>query len=266
MHRFRSLQFLTVTLFVVLVVAGPAAAATRDGWLGDVAVVAWLEDETLKVALANGGSSRMTVTLASEGWDQRWRPFFLDRTIVVPARTVVIEAFNLSADWRGEPLAVRVSAWNREAVVEVQTSQVFSPNSYVVRAQEEVRVFVDLGFLSRERENTYLVVDEVYRGFSQGDVGEIAVSSVEGGYFYSPARRRVEWLDPYMVLTMLAPRPQNGVTTFSFSLYKVQDDPYQGYAEEEIAGPTILVYDRHWAYQDNSHLNPPPTPPWNWRR
>lgn len=56
-----------VTILVVLLLASPAAAAMRDGWVGDVAVVAWLEGEVVKVALANGGSSRVTLTLAS-GW------------------------------------------------------------------------------------------------------------------------------------------------------------------------------------------------------
>ncbi|HBG10620.1 MAG: hypothetical protein ACOX46_10315 [Limnochordia bacterium] len=253
-----------VTILVVLLLASPAAAAMRDGWVGDVAVVAWLEGEVVKVALANGGSSRVTLTLASDGWDQGWRPFFLDRTIVVPARTVVIEAFDLSSSWRGEPIAVRVSAWDREAVVAVQTSEIFSPAAYVVRAQEGVRVFVDLAFLVRDLDTAHLVVDEVYRGFGQGDVGEIAVEAVEGGFYFSPARRQVEWMDPYMILSMRAPKPQRGVTTFSFNVYKVQTDAFS-YHEEEITGPSILVYDRNLAYQDNSHLSPPPTPPWNWR-
>ena len=117
MRRLSSVQALTAAVFIVVLLASPAAAAMRDGWLGDMAVVAWLEDSTVKVALANGGTSRLTVTLTSEGWDQRWRPFFLDRTLVVPARTVVIEAFNLNSTWRGEPVAVKVSAWDREAVV-----------------------------------------------------------------------------------------------------------------------------------------------------
>ena len=202
--------------------------------------------------------SRVTLTLSPEGWDQGWRPFFLDRTIVVPARTVVIEAFDLSSSWRGEPMAVSVSAWDREAVVAVQTSEIFSPAAYVVRAQDGVRVFVDFAFLVRDLDTAHLVVDEVYWGFGQGDVGEIAVEAVEGGFYFSPARRQVEWMDPYMVLSMRAPKPQRGVTTFSFNVYKVQERMPSGYLEEEIAGPSILVYDRSLAYQDNSHLSSPP--------
>jgi len=266
LRRLSSVQALTAAVFIVVLLASPAAAAMRDGWLGDMAVVAWLEDSTVKVALANGGTSRLTVTLTSEGWDQRRRPFFLDRTLVVPARTVVIEAFNLNSTWRGEPVAVKVSDWDREAVVEVQTQEIFSPSSYVVRSQEELQVFVDLAFLAPERETVTLVVDDVYRGLGQSDVGEITVKSVEGGFYFSPARQRVEWIDPYMILTMQAPRPQREVTTFSFSVYKVPEDARGRYSDQEIEGPTILVFSRQLAYQDNSHLSSPPTPAWDWRR
>lgn len=266
MRRFSSMPTFLVTVFILLLVANPAAAAQRDGWVGDVAVVAWLETDLLKVALANGGSTRVNITLSSEGWDQGWRPFFLDRTIVVPARTVVIEGFNLSSDWRGEPLTVRASAWDREALVEVQTSQIFRPSSYVASSQEEIEVFVDLAFMAAEREAMYLMVDDYYKGIAQSEIGEITVRSVEGGFHYSPARRRVEKIDPYMVLSLWAPRPERSVTTISFNMYKVKDDNYRNYYDNEIEGPTILVYDRNLAYQDNSHLNLPPTPPWNWRR
>lgn len=71
-----SIYSFAIPMIVVLLLASPAAAALRDGWLGDVAVVAWLEEETVKVALANGGRSRVTITLSPEGWDQRWRPSF----------------------------------------------------------------------------------------------------------------------------------------------------------------------------------------------
>jgi len=43
--------------------------------------------------------------------------------------------------------------------------------------EEGVRVFVDLAFLVRDLDTAHLVVDEVYRGFGQGDVVEIAVGS-----------------------------------------------------------------------------------------
>ena len=107
MRRLACIQSFAIVIVLVLLVSSPSFATLRDGYLGDVAVVAWLEGDTVKVALANESNSRKSVTLASEGWDQRWRPFFLDRTIVVPARTVLVESFNLSSTWRWEPLALR---------------------------------------------------------------------------------------------------------------------------------------------------------------
>lgn len=262
----RRMSSLPIILLLILVVSLPSFAALREGFVGDVAIVAWFEDETVKVALANESPSRMSITIASEGWDQRWRPFFLERTVVVPARSVIIEAFSLSSTWRGEPLVIKASAWDREALVEVQTQEIFSPSSYVVSSRDEVEVFVDLAFLAQDQEANYLMVDEYFKGLSQSDIGPIVVRTVEGGFEYSPARRRVERIRPYMVLSMRAPLPIGDMTMFSFSLYQQKDDAYWNYYELEIPGPTILVYGRNLVYQDNSHLNQPPTPPWNWRR
>lgn len=260
MRRFSSLNTLIAALFVILLVASPSAAALRDGWVGEVGVVAWLEGDTVKVALANGGRSRVQITLASESLDQRWRPYFQERTILVPARTVVVEAFTLSSSWRGEPLVVRASAWDREAVVEVQTSQIFRPSTYVAEAREEVEVVVDLNFMNQDEQTAYLVVDEYYKGLAQTDTGQIVVRRVEGGWDYSEARRRVERIAPSMVLSLWAPHPLRDVTIISFSVYKVKDDAYWNYYEDEVPGPTILVYGRNMAYQDNTHLNR------DWRR
>jgi hypothetical protein len=263
MRRSTLIQTLSLVMFVVLVVSSPSFAALRDGYLGDVAVVTWLEGDTVKVALANESTTRKSVTISSEGWDQRWRPFFLDRTIVVPARTVLIEAFNLNSSWRGEPLSIKASTWDRTAVVEVQTQDIFRPTSYVVRSQEEVGVRVDLGFFAADRDNPYLMVDEYFRGVSAEDIGRIQVRMVEGGFKYAPDMRRIEKIEPYMMLSMFAPRPRKDATVFTFSVYKYRDDAYWNYYQDEIPGPTILVYSRNLTLQDNSHLYQSPTPAWD---
>ena len=263
MRRSTLIQSLSIIMLMVLVASAPGLAALRDGYLGDVAVVAWLEDDIVKVALANESTTRKSVTIASEGWDQRWRPFFLDRTVVVPARTVLVEAFNLSSTWRGEPLAVQATTWDRTATIEVQSQEIFEPNAYVVRSQAEVGVRVDLGFFAADPHDSYLMVDEYYRGIAPDDTGQIQIRHVEGGFRYSPERRRVEKLEPYMMLSMWAPQPRTDVTVFSFSIYKYSDDAYWNYYQDEIPGPTILVYGRNLVLQDNSHLYQPPTPSWD---
>ncbi len=263
MRRWILIQSLSIIMLMVLVASAPGLAALRDGYLGDVAVVAWLEGDTVKVALANESTSRKSVTIASEGWDQRWRPFFLDRTVVLPARTVRIEAFTLSSTWRGEPLTVQVSTWERSAAIEVQTQEIFVPTAYVVRSGEEVQVRVDLGFFAEDAYNQYLMVDEYYRGIGAEDMGRIQVRLVEGGFKHSPEQRRIEKIEPYMMLSMFAPQPRTDVTVFSFSIYRYSDDAYWNYYQDEVPGPTILVYGRNLVVQDNSHLFQPPTPAWN---
>ena len=263
MRRIVFLQSLAIFVLMVLVVASPSLAALRDGYMGDVAIVAWLEGDTVKVALANESTTRKSITIAAEGWDQRWRPFFLDRTVVLPARTVRIEAFTLSSTWRGEPLAIEATTWDRRAVVEVQTQEIFRPNGYVVPSNSDVEVRVDLEFFATDSDNAYLMVDEYYQGLSPGDGGPIRVRVVEGGLTYSTSRRRVEKIEPSMILSMRAPQPRNEVAVFTFSLYKYGDDARWNYYQDEIPGPTILVYGRNLAFQDNSHLSQRPSPSWD---
>jgi len=262
-RRLACIQSLAIVVLLVLVVSSPSFAQLRDGYLGDVAVVAWLDGDSVKVALANESNSRKSITIASEGWDQRWRPFFLDRTVVVPARTVLIESFNLSSTWRGEPLAVEASTWDRTTVVEVQTQEIFSPSSYVVRSGAEVNVRVDLAFFAADTQNSYLMVDDYYRGITPEDTGPIQIRRVDGGFKHSPEKRRIEKIEPYMLLSMWAPQPRGDATVFSFSVFKYSDDAYWNYYQDEVPGPTILVYGRNLSLQDNSHLYQPPTPSWN---
>ncbi|HHT90334.1 MAG: hypothetical protein QM451_12540 [Bacillota bacterium] len=263
MRRIVAIQSFAILILLFLVTASPSMAALRDGYVGDVAVVAWLEGDTVKVALANESSTRKSITIASEGWDQRWRPFFLDRTVVLPARTVLIEAFTLSSTWRGEALAVKASTWDRKAVVEVQTQEIFKPGAYVVPANTEVEIRVDLGFFMADQEKPYLMVDEHFSGLRPDERGQITVRAVEGGLTYSSSRKRVERIEPYMILSMWSPRPRTEVTVLTFSLYKYGESARWNYYQDEVPGPTILVYGRNLALQDNSHLSQRPTPSWN---
>lgn len=265
MRRFGLVQSLSIIVLIVLSMGAPGFAELRDAYVGDVAIVAWLDGDLVKVALANESATRKSITISSQGWDQRWRPFFLERTVVVPAQSIIIEAFTLSSTWRGEALVVEASAWDRKAVVEVQTAEIFKMRDYVVRAQDEVNITVDLAFLLKEEKIADLIVDEYYQGLGKSDIGQIQVRSVEGGFRYSASRRRLEYSNPEMFLSMRAPAPRGEVTVFTFNLYKQQDDAYWNYYQNAIPGPTILVYGRNLLFRDNSHLNQSPTPSWDWR-
>lgn len=270
MRKSNLIPTLSIIVCLLLFVTSPSLASMWDSYLGDVAIVAWLEGQTVKVALANESNSRKSITIASQGWDQRWRPFFLERTVVVPARSVTVEAFNLISTWKGEPLAVEATAWDRRSVVEVQTQEIFKPSSYVVRSQSDVEVLVNLSFLMDEKDTMSLIVDEYYQalssqGLSYQDQGRIQVRSVDGGFQYFPNRNRVEFISPKMVLSMRAPAPRSEVMVLGFNLYKQDETNYWNPSRSEVPGPTILVYGRNLAYRDNSHLSQPPSPSWNWQ-
>lgn len=268
--RKSNLLILLILVCLVLSVTSPSLASMRDSYLGDVAMVAWLDGLTVKVALANESNTRKSITIASQGWDQRWRPFFLERTILVPARSVTIESFNLVSSWRGEPLAVAASTWDRAAVVPVQTSEIFKPDFYVVRAQTDLDVAVDLNFLLTDNKPMSLTVDDQYQvlssfGFSPQDRDRIQVRSVDGGFKYVPSRNRVEFYRPKMILSMRTPSARSEVMLLTFSIFKQEEGEYWSPFKYEVPGPTILIYGRNLVFRDNSHLSQPPTPAWDWQ-
>lgn len=256
-----------ICLIVVLslaVVFTPIVAAQYDAYIGDVLMIAWLEDDYVKVALANESFSRKSVALASNAWDQRWRSSVFERTILVPARTVVIEAFPLSQHWRGETLEVEAKAWESRGVVEVQTSRIFRPSSYVVQAREQLEVPVDLAILQSQMGVYRLVVDDYTKGTGIFEPGLIQIETVDGGFKIGRARNSVEFVSPRLTLSMNAPRPMGDTAAFTFSIYKQRDSGRWSYAQDEIPGPVLLVYSRSLDLQDNSHLARPQAPTWNW--
>lgn len=261
----RQVRYLFLTIVVVILAATPSYANLRDAFVGDVLVVAWLEDQTVKVALANDTYSRKTITISSAERDYRWQPYFSERTIVIPAQTVVIEGFRLNSNWQGAPLKVEVSAWERRAVVAVQTPEIFRPGSFVVRAQEDLLVQVDLSFLLEGSSALRLTVDDLYRGWAAGESGPIQIKSVEGGFKRGQYGNSVQFVSPTMLLYLRSPAPRGDVTVINFSMYKqYESSNWSGY-KEEVAGPTIMVYNRNLQLRDNSHLAEPPGPTWEWR-
>ena len=58
MRRRALMQSVAVTILLVVLASAPGLAALRDGYLGDVAVIAWLEGNVVKVALANESTTQ----------------------------------------------------------------------------------------------------------------------------------------------------------------------------------------------------------------
>lgn len=239
---------LFISLLVVLLVTVPISAAPKDAYLGDVAVVSWLEKDTVLVVLANESPNSVAVTISTNIWDSRWRPIFTERTVTVPGRSIVQEAFVLNSSWKNEPLTIRVSQRNYAITVDVQMPDIFKPSSYVVRANEEVEIDVDLALLLESQGQARLVVDEFYQAYGANGRGPIRIKSVEGGFKYVPSRNSIEYVRPWMLLTMKAPQ-LNSTGLMTFSLYK-ETDGYRGY-REEIQGPTILVYGRNLRFAES---------------
>ena len=249
---------IVLVVLVVVLLSVPVMAAPRDAYLGDLAVVSWLEQDTVMVAIANESSSRKSVTVSTDTWDSRWRPVFSDRTVLVPARTIIVEAFTLSSYWRGDPVSIEISEWSRSITVEAQMSDIMQPTAYVIRANDEWEVKVDLAFLMDSREPVRLVIDDFYQVAGSGSRGRIQVKKFEGGLEYFPSRNSIEFVKPYMVLSMKAPQ-LNNVGVMTFSMFRVVDT-YRGY-QEEIIGPTVLVYGRNLRFTDNTHITPEPKLP-----
>lgn len=240
---------LLTSLLVILLVTVPISAAPKDAYLGDVAVVSWLERDTVMVVLANESPNSIAVTISTNIWDSRWRPIFTERTVTVPGRSIVQEAFYLNTSWNNEPLTIRVSQRNYAITVDVQMPDVFRPTSYVVRANEQIEVEVDLSLLLGRQEQGRLTVDDFAQVYGSNSREPIKVKSVEGGFKYVPSRNSIEYVRPWMLLTMKAPQ-LNSTGVMTFSLFK-ETDGYRGY-REEVQGPTILVYGRNLRFAEST--------------
>lgn len=236
-------------IFVItLILLVPIQVAHGNGYLGDVAAVSWLDRDAVIVVLANESSSSSVVTVSTNIWDSRWRPIFTERTITVPARSLVQEVFYLNEPLSNEPLTIRLSQRNRATTLNVQTSDLFKPTAYVVQANENISVEVDLSRFLTERENLRLMVDEYYRVNGSNTKGAVEIKKLEGG-LRSGARNSIEFVQPLLELSMRAPQ-LNGVAILTFNMKKGQTD-YGWGRGEDIQGPSILVYGRNLRFSES---------------
>jgi len=248
---------LTIALLAALLLIGsvPAAAQWESyGTVTDVTAIAWLEGGTLSVALANSSNTRTTVTVSTNTVDSWGRPVFASRQVSIPGCTIVLETFYPGTYWRGE-LDVRVSGGFRGFKVPVQNGDIFQPDSYIVAANTQLNVRVNLDNLLDSSGQTRLVVDDYYttQGGAQDD--RIRIESIGGGLTQVRGTNTIEYVKPYMVLRMKTPNIA-GLTTLTFGMRKSEGP--SNWWQERIEGPTILVYGRNMrflgtsSYDDNS--------------
>ncbi len=245
-----------LTLLVIGLLSATVLAAPGGGRFGDLAFIAWLEEDVVMMAFANESNSYQSVTVRTDTVDSRRRPVFAERTLDIPARSIVYEDFPLSPSWRRETVKLEVGRWYQFVELEVQAEPFLQPSQRVIRAGEMLEVDVDLDSVFAGLENAQLIIDDYYQMIGSITRGPIRVAIVEGGYRYIPARNSVVYVKPEMLLEIRAPQ-LNNVGVMTFKLVKVVDG-YRGY-RETIEGPAVLVYGRNLRFAREQE--PPRRPP-----
>lgn len=236
-------KLIAVFVFLLVFSGTIMAAQSREAYLGNITAIAWLEgNSVLNVAIANESNTRSVVTISTDTWDSRWRPIFSDIRVAVPARSIIVESIRIEPPRRGESLEVVITESRRGVTVPVQETSLFKTTSYVVEANSTWEVEVDLMSVFTDSRVRRLILDDFYTATGSSGRGRIQVSAFEGGWKYVASRNAVEYADPEMTLSMRTPQT-NGLSALTFSISKVLD----GYrlTEEEVPGPTILVYGRN---------------------
>ncbi len=232
-----------VFLLLFLLTAAPVGAfSPRDGYYDAVMGIAWMEGKTLQVALGNPANTRATVTISTPTLDAWGRPVFTGRRVTVPGRTIIQESFTPTAPRRGEKVEVEVTEGYRVLEIEVQQSEILAIENYIVPANREWEVSADLGFLLDSADGTRFVVDDYYRTDEGYYRGPITLSVMEGGLRQIRFSNTVEFVRPRVVVKLTTP-PLTGLTALTFNMRKTGGG--YGWREEQIPGPTILVYGRN---------------------
>lgn len=232
-----------VIAFLILLTVPASAVQPMVAYLGDITSIAWMEDDILNITLANGSNNRSTVTISTDTWDNRWRPVFEDKTVTIPGRTIVTVKIEPSTPRRNENINVVISESRRSVEVPVQKETMFGTASYIVSANTKISFKIDLGFMYDVPRLESLKVDDFYTIVGSRSRGPIDVELFEGGLKYNRSRNTIEFSNPEVVLSMRTPQT-NGLEVITFSLTKVYDSYRRN--EEEVPGPTILVYGRNY--------------------
>lgn len=234
-----------ILLLLVLIVAPASAFSGRDQQLNDIVSIAWLEGDELNIALANTSNSRSYVTVSSNTLDSRGRPVFATRQVNVPARTIVVETIQPSTPGRNQPWSVRLEEGWATAYISVQTSDLLDSKDYIVPANTEWELSIDLDFLFQDSLKNKIIIDDYYETDDSYKRGLIRITSFEGGLTQVRGTNTIEYVRPRVTLSMRTPSG-NGATTMSFQIRKT--DGQQSWRDELLASPTILVYGRNLRY------------------
>ena len=239
-------KFLVLFLLVMVVAVPASAFSPRDSNLtSSLFAVAWYDGNELSVAVANTANTRTTVTISTPTVDSWGRPVFSSLRLDVPGRTIIEEKLYPAAPRRNEQLVVQVGEGYRSTEIPVQTTGIMTPQNYIVEANTQWTVRVDLDFLLQDQGRTRLIVDDYYQtgdGFNQD---RIRIESVEGGLRQVRGNSNtIEYEKPSMVLRMKTPQVSY-VTTMTFGIRKSDGNSWR---DEYFQGPLLLVYGRNMRF------------------
>lgn len=242
---------LIIVALLLMVIAVPVSAfAPRDSSLSsNLNVIAWYDGTELSVAIANTGAARSTVTVSTPTLDSRGRAVFSSQRIDVPGQTIVQERFYPYAPRRNEEIIVRVAEGYRSIDVPAQTAGIMNVDSYVVPANTNWTVGVDLDFLLQDAGRTRLIVDDYYQTADSYNQDRIRIESLRGGLSQVRGNSNtIEYVRPSMVLSMKTPQT-TWLTTMTFGIRKTDGSSWR---DEYFQGPVIMVFGRNMRYMGSS--------------
>ncbi len=230
-----------LSVLIALLLTSPVLAFTPKEYVSDrIMAVSWLTNDTVYVAIANNTLSRNTYTI--ETYEANRRNPVDRQSVVIPSRSVLIEAFPLRANQLRQEWPIQevvVADRYNSVTITVQYDKYLSVKDYVMRANTNINIDVDLLAITRNTSYGQLLVDDEY-SINSGGRGRITIGAFEGGYTVSHGRNRVEYRPPYMQLSMRAPFMQ-GVGILTFGMMHLIDGPGNNF-REYIQGPQIMVY------------------------
>lgn len=237
-------------LLLVLLSAGSAAAWDEFGFSGNIYGVAWLDGTKLIVALGNTSNNRINVSISTSVTDAWQWPVFPTRQISIPARTIVQEVFFPSTPGWGQKLSsVRITEGYRSFNVPIQEPSIFKAETYVVPANTNLTVTVDLDQLLDAFGKTRIVVDDYYTTSDGRNQDRVRIDSVGGGPTQVRGTNTIEFTNPHLVLKVKTPNIP-WLTTMTFGLNKV--DANYNWWQERYDGPIFLVYGRNMRMGESS--------------
>lgn len=238
---------LMIIALLLMVVAIPVSAfSPRDSNLSNsVTAIAWSDGDELSVAVANTANTRTTVTISTPTLDSRGRPVFSSLRVDVPGRTIIQGTFHPATPRRNEQLAVRVAEGFRSIDIPVQMTDIMNLESYIVEANTQWTVTVDLDFLLQDSGRTRLIVDDYYQTADGSNQDRIRIESLQGGLSQMRGNSNtIEYVKPSMVLRMKTPQVSD-VTTMTFGIRRTDGSSWR---DEYFQGPIIMVYGRNMRF------------------